>query len=982
MPKFIFKLGIALTVAIPSLASAQKSFQWKDDTSGGYTYKYVTNDPLKARFYTLKNGLKVILTQNGKEPRIAVNIPVRTGSNNDPSDHTGLAHYLEHLLFKGTDKFGSLDWNKEKPYLDKITQLYAEYNKIPTTDTQARKAKYHEIDSISGVASHYAIANEYDKLMSNLGSQGTNAHTSVEETVYEENIPSNALDKFVQIQAERFRNPQFRLFHTELEAVYEEKNRGLDNDDWKVYETLSASLFPTSNYGQQTTIGTIDHLKNPSLIAIRNYYDKYYVPNNMAIILSGDFNPDEVIKVIDKNFGYMTTKPVEDYKQPVEKPIVGPIVKNVYGPSAESLIIGYRIGKSETHDAMMADLIGEILNNGKAGLLDLNLNKTQKVTRSFAGADQYKDYGVFELGGTPKQGQTLEEVKELLLNQIELLKQGKFDTTLLKAIVANNKLSKLKSLDNNDARVSLLMKDYINSKGDEWPFVVSELDDMSKVSAKEVIAFANEIFKDNNYVIVYKHKGEDKNITKVEKPTISPVETNAGQQSDFVKKMTEKKLPSIQPKWIDYTTALQKGKAKNADVLYVANKENSLFNLYYYYDFGSYSNKLLPLALSYLQFLGTDKYSSADISKLFYDQAANFSASASTESMTISISGLNENFNKAVSLFEDLLLHCKADPEALASLKNRMMKSRADAKLNKSVIASGLRSYATYGEKNPFNNTLSNKEIEDLTAEQLISILHELPKYKHRVLYYGPQSLSELSTNVVKLHSTPTTWAATPKAIEFNRIQQNKNNVYFANYDMVQSEISWYRTLDKFDTTKVPVVNAFNNYFGGDMGSVVFQTIREAKALAYSTYAAITSPGKKTDEFGFVGYVGSQADKHDEAIAAMNALIDTLPVNQHGLDNAIGTLRKNIETERITKTGIIFQYLAQEKLGIGYDIRKSYYNKYPSITMAEIKQYHDNELAKKPYSYMIVASDKKIEPNTLSNYGTVKVLTLEEIFGY
>ncbi|PZP52051.1 MAG: peptidase M16, partial [Pseudopedobacter saltans] len=676
-------------MAIPSFAFAQQKYQWKQATSAGYSYQYVTDDPLKARFYTLKNGLKVILTQNNKEPRIAVNIPVRTGSNNDPSDHTGLAHYLEHLLFKGTDKFGSLDWSKEKPYLDRITELYAEYNKIPTTDSLARKEKYHEIDSISGVASHYSIANEYDKLMSNLGSQGTNAHTWVEETVYEENIPSNALNKFVQIQAERFRNPQFRLFHTELEAVYEEKNRGLDNDGWKVNEALLAAVFPTSNYGQQTTIGTIEHLKNPSLIAIRNYYDKYYVPNNMAIVMSGDFNPDEAIKLIDKNFSYMVAKPVEDYKDPIEKPIVGPIVKDVYGPSAESLTIGYRIGKAESHEAMMADLIGEILNNGKAGLFDLNLNKTQKVAKSFAGPDQNKDYGVFELGGSPKQGQSLEEVKNLLLSQIDLLKKGKFDTTLIKAIVANNKLAKLKSLDNNDARIGMLMKDFINSKGEQWPFVVSEIDDMSKVSAKEVIAFANEIFKDNNYVIVYKHKGEDKNIAKVEKPKISPVETNAGKQSDYVKTMSEQKLPSIQPKWIDYKTAIQKGKVKNADVLYVPNKENSLFNLYYYYDFGSYSNKLLPLALTYLQYLGTEKYSSADISKLFYDQAASFSASASAESMTMSISGLNENFSKAVSLFEDLLLHCKADEEALTGLKNRLMKSRTDAKLNKSTIASG-----------------------------------------------------------------------------------------------------------------------------------------------------------------------------------------------------------------------------------------------------------------------------------------------------
>lgn len=976
-----FGLGILSILALHQ-ANAQQKYEWKEASSGGYTYKYVTNDPLKARFYTLKNGLKVILTQNSKEPRIAVNIPVRTGSNNDPADHTGLAHYLEHLLFKGTDKFGSLDWAKEKPYLDQITNLYDQYNKIPTSDSIARKAKYHEIDSVSGVASHYSIANEYDKLMASLGSQGTNAHTSVEETVYEENIPSNALDKFLQIQAERFRNPQFRLFHTELEAVYEEKNRGLDNDGWKIYETLLGNIFPTSNYGQQTTIGTIEHLKNPSLIAIRNYYNKYYVPNNMAIVMSGDFNLDEAIKQIDKDFSYMVAKPVADYQDPVEKPIGGPIVKDVYGPSAESVTIGYRIGKAESHDAMMSDLIGEILNNGKAGLFDLNLNKAQKVAKSNAGPDQMKDYGVFELSGSPKQGQSLEEVRDLLLQQIDLLKKGQFDTTLIKAIVANNKLEVLKGLDNNDARMGMLMKDFINSKSDNWPFVISELDDMSKVSAKEVIAYANEIFKDNNYVIVYKKKGEDKSVIKVDKPAISPVETNAGKQSDYVAQMTSTPLPPIQPKWVDYGTAIQKGKVKTADVLYVPNKENSLFNLSYYYDFGSYSNKYLPLALNYLQFLGTDKYSSADFSKLFYDQAASFSASASAESMTLSVNGLNENYTKAVSLFEDLLLHCKGDEEALKSLKNRMLKSRADAKLNKGAIASGLRSYAAYGAKNPFNNVLSDKEIEDLTADQLIAILHDLPKYKHRILYYGPQALPVFTEKLGALHSIPATWAATPKPIKFDRVAQTENEVYFANYDMVQSEIYWHRKLDKFDTSKLAIVNLFNNYFGGDMGSVVFQTIREAKALAYSTGAFVSTPAQKEEDFTFIGYVGSQADKHDDAIHAMNELIDTLPLNEHNFTSAIGTLKKDIETERITKTGILFNYLALEKQGINYDIRKSLYNSYGKYKLSDVVSYHDTELANKPYSYIIVASDKKIAPDSLKDYGKVKVVSLEDIFGY
>lgn len=452
-------LFLLLVIGHSVTLTAQSRYQWKQATSGGYTYKYVTNDPMGTRFYTLKNGLSVILSPNKKEPRVTVRIPVRTGSNNDPANHTGLAHYLEHLLFKGTDKFGTLDWSKEKPLLDSIENLYEVYNH--TTDPAQRKEIYKQIDKVSGEASKYSIANEYDKMMASIGSQRTNAHTFVEETVYEEDIPSNAIDKFMAIQAERFRNPILRIFHTELEAVYEEKNRSLDNDNFKVQDAMLSTVFPTHNYGQQSTIGTIEHLKNPSIKAIEDYYNKYYVPNNMAIVMAGDFDPDQVMKIIEKDFSYMKPKPVAEYHGPVEKPIAGPIVKEVFGPSSESMRLLYRTGPSNTREATMVDMLASILSNGKAGLLDLNLNKQQKVLGASAGNLQFKDYGVFLVLASPKQGQTLEEVKDLLLSQINSLKKGEFDESLLKAIVANSKLSRLQSLDNNLSRANNIADEFI-----------------------------------------------------------------------------------------------------------------------------------------------------------------------------------------------------------------------------------------------------------------------------------------------------------------------------------------------------------------------------------------------------------------------------------------------------------------------------------------------------------------------------------------
>ena len=325
-------IAVVLLCFTTAAASAQNKYQWKEATAAGYKYAFVSNDPMKARFYTLKNGLTVILSRNNKTPRIKTLIAVRAGSNNDPKDHTGLAHYLEHMLFKGTYLFGSLDSTKEKTYLAEIEKLYDQYNH--TTDENQRKSIYAKIDSVSGIAAKYALPSEYNKMMTSMGAQGTNAHTSVEETVYEEDIPSNAVDKFLAVQSERFRNPVFRLFHTELEAVYEEKNRTLDNDINKTWYALLETMFPRHNYGQQTTIGTIEHLKNPSLVAIRDFYNKNYVASNLAIIFAGDFNPDEVIGKIDRAFAYMPAAKPAEYVGPKEEPIKNAEMKEVFGPDA------------------------------------------------------------------------------------------------------------------------------------------------------------------------------------------------------------------------------------------------------------------------------------------------------------------------------------------------------------------------------------------------------------------------------------------------------------------------------------------------------------------------------------------------------------------------------------------------------------------------------------------------------------------------
>ncbi|WP_160138377.1 M16 family metallopeptidase [Chryseobacterium sp. c4a] len=974
------KLTIATSIAAASFAGHAfgQDYQWKEATSNGYKYKYVTNDPTAARYYILKNGLTVILSPTNKEPRIQTYIATKAGSKTDPADHTGLAHYLEHMLFKGTNQFGSKDWAKEKPLLDQIDALYEKYNQ--TKDEAKRKEIYKEIDKVSGEAAKYAIANEYDKMMAGMGADGTNAFTSFEQTVYTEDIPSNVVDKFLALQSERFREPILRLFHTELEAVYEEKNRTLDDDGDKVYDTMFANLFPNNNYGKQTTIGTIEHLKNPSLHAIREYYNNYYVPNNMGIIMSGDFNPDEVIAKIDKAFSYMKSKPIPEYIIGQEKAITTPVIKEVVGPNPESVMLGFRFPGASTKDARLLNFVGSMLTNGQAGLIDLDLVKKQKLLGAYAYPYALKDYSVLLLEGKPTEGQSLDDVKSLLLQEIDKLRKGEFSDDLIQSIVNNEKKNTIQKDEKYSSRASILMDEFTSDV--DHKANLEYIEEISRLTKKDIMDFVSKYLQNNNYVAVYKKKGEDKSIVKVDKPTITPVSVNREDQSAFLKKIDEMPEKAIAPVWLNYDKDIAKNKLGEVDVLSVKNTDNALFRMYYHFDSGKWNNKMLPLAAEYLQYLGTNDKSSETISREFYKLASSFKVSAGNEETYVSLEGLNENFDKTIALFENLIKNCKADQAALDAYKARLKKARANAKQNKATIMAGLRSYAQYGVQNPFNNVLSDAELDALKAEDLVNILHDLFNFKHKVLYYGPKTGTEAVASLKPIHKLPAALKELPKTKTFVQIPTDKNKVLFAHYDMVQAEIFWARNADQYNSTITPTVSLFNNYFGGGMGSIVFQTIRESKALAYSTYSYFALPSKKEDKNSIMAYVGTQADKFNEASSAMNELLTTLPKSEQLFETAKSGLKKTIASERISQDGIIFSYLKSQKLGNNFDIRKNVYEQAPKLSFADINTFHDNEMKNKNYTYCIVAAQDKVNEADMQKLGEVKKLNLTEIFGY
>lgn len=951
----------------------------KTSHNGKYTYQTVENDPLNARIYTLDNGLTVMLAINKATPSVQTLVSVKAGSKNDPAHNTGLAHYLEHMLFKGTDKIGSINFEKEKFYLDQIDSLYEVYNK--TTDEVKRNNIYSQIDSVSNIAAKYAIPNEYDRLISFIGGTRVNAFTSTEQTVYMSDVPANQIENWLKIESERFRKPVLRLFHTELETVYEEKNRALDNDNRKVFHKTLELLFKNHAIGTQTTLGSSEHLRNPSLIEIRNYYEHYYVPNNMAVIIVGDIDPDEVIKQVDEHFSFMKAADVDVYEFEPEEPMDTPVKASVVGPDAENVLLAYRMPGAHHEESILLDVVSNLLWNRRAGLIDINLNQKQKVLESSAGNWTMNDYSLLFLGGRPKDGQTLEDVENLLLEQIEHIKQGDFDEALLEAIINNLKVTRIRQQQENSGIAFALSNNFVINK--DWIDYVLYPDKMSQITKDDIIEFANKNFQ-NNYAVVYKNSGTDTTIEKVEQPQITPIEINRDAESEFFSNIRKAEVPSLQPVFLEYdkivnTFSLKKG----LDVYHVKNDENELFNLYYVFDMGKNHNKELTFAINYLEFLGTDKYTPAELSMEFYRLACNLNVNTSNDQVYVSITGLNSNFEEAIQLFEHLLENAKPDEEALNNLVNRTIRTRNDDKLNKGTILwSALRNYASFGAENPFTNVLTNDELHELNAGQLVEYIKDLNSYQHKVYYYGPLNTDELEYALKEFHKTPETLKAYPEPKDFTRNQMDEALVFFVDYDMVQTEVIWTRKVADFNPEIVPVSNLFNQYFGGGMSSIVFQHIREAQALAYSTFSRFIIPVKKEDPFYIFAYVGTQYDKTHQAIASMNELLYELPHNQSAFNDAITSIRQGIETDRIIRHRILFDYETARKRGLDFDIRKKIYNETANLTFEDIQNFHANKYKGQAYFYCIIGSKENIKPESFEKYGKVKVLTLEEIFGY
>ena len=516
-----------------------------------------------------------------------------------------------------------------------------------------------------------------------------------------------------------------------------------------------------------------------------------------------------------------------------------------------------------------------------------------------------------------------------------------------------------------------------------WSEHVSQIERLQKITKEDVIAFARKHYH-SNYVAVYKEHGTPISESKIQKPPITPLTVNRDTSSPFAEKLLARKSEKNKPSFLDYKKDIDFFDINPSVKLhYVQNRENELYELYYVFDLGKNNSKKIDLALDYLSYLGTSELTPKEFSQELYKIGSSFSAFTADNYVYLKLSGLQKNSAAAIRLLEKLLVNTRPDEEALDNLKAGVMKERSDDKLSKKkILFEAMTSYGKYGPVSPFTNVLNNNELEKVTSKELLEEIRTLLQYSHRVLYYGPASSQEVLGELRSVRHYPESLKTPPTNDPFKDLEQTDNLVYFVDYDMTQAEVILLTRDELYTSSIVPIATLFNEYYGGGMSSVVFQELREAKALAYSVFSVYKTPKQKKEHNYIVSYIGTQADKLPEALEGISNLMKELPKSPKLFASAQNGIQQKISTERLTKTEILFNYEEAIRLGHDNDIRKEIYHDTARMSLSDIEKFHSKHFSNKKHVMLVLGKKENLDRETLQKYGTVKELKVDDIFGY
>lgn len=954
-----FIIVALMTVLLPSYASSQNIVSAK-----------------------LPNGLTIFICEDPAQHEVLGEVVVRTGSVNDPQQYTGLAHYLEHVMFKGTQKIGALDWENEKPVYEQIVAKYDEL--AQTKDEAARSALLKEINDLTVKESELSLSQEYSNLIESIGGNSLNAGTNYDYTVYYNTFPANQIIKWLTLASERFINPVFRAFQSELETVYEEYNMYSDDPQSLTRQFIFEKAFEGSPY-ERDVIGLGEHLKNPRLSQLIKFYNDWYVPENMALIISGNVKAQAILRSIKSTFGRLQPRPVPERASYPGFNVKGRKTytsKFSYYPSTCLIFNGVKQGDP---DEYALDVMTMLLSNGSStGLLDKlslagDLMSASASTLTFAGQGRVLLLAIPYYDEAQGCFDSSRKVESYLMKAVNSLKNGEFSNETFEAVKTNLCRDFDLSMESNDGKVSFISQSFVSGMSVEE--MLSFKDRIKAVTVEDIRRVAAK-YLTSDFIVLDNQEGKPDRKNKISKPDYKPVNSPTGKTSAYAQWFKTMQAPAPVLSFIEWDKVQQKQINSYSKLYYSHNQENDIYTLELKYGANSKIFPKLEVAADLMNSAGVmAQYSFDSLKQAFGNIGATYSIYADDEYLNITLRGYERNLTDACVLLTKLLLMPSLDEKQLNNLKGSIASSRMRRTMDVNVLGDALNEYVAYGDESQYRREISDQDVIDLDISSLTGDIANAGKYAAQIHYSGSLPFDVVSDILSK--NLPLVSGELPSTAPLIRPMKEykENTVYFLpNSDAQQAQIYFYVPMGDYKKGSDLERFAFNQYFSGGFNGLVMQEIREKNSMAYTAYGLVATRALPGSQVYFSGYVGTQNDKALSAIDLFSSLLKDMPQNPESITNLRNYIKESLLTQQPDARSITKAISRLESQGYSDDPSKEWVAKVDSLTFDDVVKYYKENLQGKPVIIGVVGNPKDINAKDLAKFGKVVKLSEKRLF--
>jgi predicted Zn-dependent peptidase len=934
--------------------------------------------------FKLKNGLTVYIWEDPAQSDVFGLVGVRAGSYNDPEAYTGLAHYLEHVMFKGTHKIGALDWENEKLLYEQIIAKYDE--KAETDDPERKEAINDEINELTVAAGKISISNEFTSLIDGIGATGLNAGTSYDYTVYYNTLPNHQINKWLEIYSERFIYPVFRAFQSELESVYEEFNLYSDMPSEAVSEFLFSKAFENTPYGRPI-IGYGEHLKNPQLSRLIKFYNDWYAPDNMVLILAGNVDACQISGKIASTFGRLEKRPLPEQRSQPDNTIKGKQQYTTKITPTPSVVLVYNGVKANNKDEQILNVCSNLLsNNSRTGLLDKLVIDGDMISGTCSPA-VFKHQGRFMIRGIPyydsnqRRYQSNKSLEKILIQAVNKLVNGEFEDWVFESIKMEMRRDFDLVMESNETRGVTLFEAFVYDR--DLNDVLQYKDIISAITIDDVKRVAKEYLSENDYIAIYNELGKLSKKDKIKKPKYDPLDPPVGQSSLYAQQFKNIPTNKVEEKFFDFNDVKIKNINERSRLLYSENKENDLFMLTLKYGVGSEKIPKLPYASYLMNYAGImGMYEPQDLKNELARLGATCNISADNSYLTITMRGYEANLQDACQLITRQILMPKLDNKQLNNVIGMEAGQRMSAKNNVSLQSDALREYLVYKEKSDYITSLTDRQLFNLQISELTGDIVRASNYETEIHYSGSMPFDDVYNILsVSLPLVQEEMKSESPVIKETAAYKENTVFFLSNNDTRQSHIYIYFLMDNYNKEDDAMIRLFNQYFGNSgLGCLIFDEIREKNSMAYSSYGVVVSPPFTNKPLYYYGYIGTQNDKAADAIKLYTNLLTDMPVEKERFENAKRNLEQSLLASEPNVRNKSFYYERYKKLGYTQDPSKEIIEKLNGITFEQFIKYYTDNIKGKNIGIAVLSNPKEIDLDALKQFCKFVRLDIKNLF--